>query len=571
MRRPVSTTIEIDPAGAPSAARFTHKLDHHIVRFVAVVAVVATLGYFVPIVLWDWDMPAGTIAYGMVIGSLTALIAFGLALVYKANRVINFAQADMGVVPASLLISLISLWHWGFWYALVISIVASFALGSLIEFVIIRRFRKAPRLILMVATIGIAQLLAGLGVALPYLMGEDLVPDQTFKPPFDFSFEIAPQVFHANELIAVIATIAACVGLWAFLRFTSIGIALRASAESADRASLLGVNVGLTHNVAWGISGLLAGTALMLRAGMVGLPVGAALGPAILLRALTAAVIGRMENFAAIFLAACGIGVLETLVLWNTGSSALVDPALFVIVLVTLLFQRRNRESRVEDQTISSWQNAASVRPIPRELAALPVVRWTMRAVRVAFVGFVILLPFLLSETNINLAAAVVIYAMVAISLVLLTGWAGEISLGQVAFVAIGSAAAGVVNVRWHLDPLLSLLFAGCIGAVASVLIGLPALRIRGLFLAVTTLAFAVATSSYLLDREQSFAGIKFDYLPDSLFDPIRRYAVVDAVRPRRNRRQRFAPGAGLLLLRRLRVVPHADRGSWAAADPHIP
>ena len=233
-----------------------------------------------------------------------------------------------------------------------------------------------------------------------------------------------------------------------------------------------------------------------------------------------------MENFAAIFLAACGIGVLETLVLWNTGSSELVDPALFVIVLVTLLFQRRNRESCVEDQTISSWQNAASVRPIPRELAALPVVRWTMRAVRVAVLGFVLLLPFVLSETNINLAAAVVIYAMIAISLVLLTGWGGEISLGQVAFVAIGSAAAGVANVRWHLDPLLSLMLAGCIGAIASVLIGLPALRIRGLFLAVTTLAFAVATSSYLLDREQNFAGIKFDYLPDSLFDPIRRYAM---------------------------------------------
>ena len=223
------------------------------------------------------------------------------------------------------------------------------------------------------------------------------------------------------------------------------------------------------------------------------------------------------------------------------GSSELVDPALFVIVLVTLLFQRRNRESRVEDQTISSWQNAASVRPIPRVSAAFPVVRWTMRAVRVAF-RLLLLLPFVLSETNINLAAAVAIYAMVAISLVLLTGWGGEISLGQVAFVAIGSAAAGVVNVRWHLDPLSSLMFAGCIGAIASVLIGLPALRIRGLFLAVTTLAFAVATPPYSLDREQSFAGIKFGYLPDSLFHPIRRYADAETIGSCRNRGQRLAP-----------------------------
>ena len=81
-----------------------------------------------------------------------------------------------------------------------------------------------------------------------------------------------------------------------------------------------------------------------------------------------------------------------------------------------------------------------------------------MRGLRVAFVGFLVLLPFLLSEKDTNLAAAVLIYAMVAISLVLLTGWAGEISLGQVAFVAIGSAAAGAANVHWQLDPFLSFL-----------------------------------------------------------------------------------------------------------------
>ena len=113
---------------------------------------------------------------------------------------------------------------------------------------------------------------------------------------------------------------------------------------------------------------------------------------------------------------------------------------------------------------------------------------------------------------------------MVAISLVLLTGWAGEISLGQVAFVAIGSAAAGAANVHWQLDPMLSFLLAGAVGAVASIIIGLPALRIRGLMLAVTTLAFAVATSSFLLNRDQSLLGIKFDYLPDSILDQVTRF-----------------------------------------------
>ena len=231
-----------------------------------------------------------------------------------------------------------------------------------------------------------------------------------------------------------------------------------------------------------------------------------------------------MENFTAIFLASCGLGAVETIVVWNKGSGELVDPIMFVIVIAALLLQRRNSESRVEDQAISSWQNAANVRPIPRELLRLPEVKWTLRGLRVLFVIFLITLPFMLSEKDTNLAAAVAIYAIIAVSLVILTGWAGEISLGQVAFVAIGSAAAGAANVHWQLDPFLSFLLAGAVGAVASIIIGLPALRIRGLFLAVTTLAFAVATSSFLLNRDQSLLGIKFDYLPDDLFDRVTRF-----------------------------------------------
>ena len=143
------------------------------------------------------------------------------------------------------------------------------------------------------------------------------------------------------------------------------------------------------------------------------------------------------------FLAACGLGAVEVMIIWNKGSATLVDPVMFVIVIAALLFQRRSRESRVEDQAVSSWQNAANVRPIPRELqraargqvgaacAARP--RSSARSSRCRS-------SWALRDTN--LAAAVAIYAIVAISLVLLTGWAGEISLGQVAFVAIGAAAA---------------------------------------------------------------------------------------------------------------------------------
>ena len=498
-------------------------VDNRRVRFCATTVAVAAFGYYVPQWMWGWSVPAGVVAQGFILGSLTALLAFGITLIYRSNRVLNFAQADLGAVPASLALSLITLQAWSFWVALPVALIAAIALGSFVEFVIVRRFSRAPRLILMVVLIGLASLLAGVGQAIPYFLGADIAPPTQFPPPFDFSFQIAPVIFHANDLIAVVMTVVVLIVLFGFLRFTSIGIALRASAESADRASLLGVNVGLTHNVAWVIATLMASIALILRSGIIGLSLGAALAIPILLRALLAAVIGHFENFVAIFLAACGLGAVETIIIWNKGSSALVDPVIAVIVFAALLLQRRNRESRVEDEAVSSWQNAANVRPIPRELARLPEVRWGLRGLRMLFVGFLVVLPFVLGERDTNLAALVAIYAVIAISLVLLTGWAGEISLGQVAFVAIGSAVAGAANVHWQLDPLLSFLLAGAVGAIASIIVGLPALRIRGLFLAVSTLAFAVLTSSFLLNRDESLFGIKFDYLPDPLVDQVRR------------------------------------------------
>ena len=191
---------------------------------------------------------------------------------------------------------------------------------------------------------------------------------------------------------------------------------------------------------------------------------------------------------------------------------------LFIVVLGSLLLQRRRREAPDEGQPVSSWDDAAKVPPVPRELAHLPEVRWAGRGiVAIAALG-VLLLPAILDDRYTNLAAAVVIYSIIAVSLVILTGWAGEISLGQMAFVAIGSAAAGAANVHWGLDPILSFLLAGAVGAAASVIIGVPALRIRGLMLSVTTLAFAVATSSWLLNRDN------LPFLPDTLTDRVTRY-----------------------------------------------
>ena len=112
------------------------------------------------------------------------------------------------------------------------------------------------------------------------------------------------------------------------------------------------------------------------------------------------------------------------------------------------------------------------------------------------------LIPTLLRVDQVIKATAIVVFAVIGLSLVVLTGWSGQISLGQMGIVAIGAAVASTFTSRWDGDLSLALLLGALAGAVTAFLIGLPALRLRGLYLAVTTLAFALAVQSWLLNEK---------------------------------------------------------------------
>ena len=474
-------------------------IDDPRVRTVAY-AVAAVLAFYW-VIQRLWPAPIGVYVQGMVIGGLTALIAFGLALVYRANRIINFAQGDLGGVPAALSVMLILGPGLNYFLAVPIGLAAAIALGALVEFVFIRRFFKAPRLILTVATIAVSQILAGVATALPRLFGLSRSPTD-FPSPFRFGFSIGSVVFRGNEVLAMVAIPVVIAGLTFLLRYTTIGIAIRASAEGADRAALLGVPVKRIQTIVWIVATVLAFISIFLRAGVVGLPLGSVLGPTILIRALTAAVLGRMEKFPHIFIAALALGVIESTVIFRTGQPVVGDAVLFVIVLAALLLQRRGAAARIEDDQASTWQAARDVRPIPRELASVPEVKWGVRLLVGLFVAFLVGFPAIASNAQTNIAGVVLVFVMLGLSLVVLTGWAGQVSLGQVGFLAIGAATSAYLSNTRGWDLSLSLVGGGLAGALAAVLIGLPALRIRGLFLAVVTLAFSLATASWFLNPQ---------------------------------------------------------------------
>src|SRR5215207_10793767 len=116
-----------------------------------------------------FPVPAGVFVRGVTVGLLSALAALGLALVYRANRIVNFAQTDLGSVPTTLGVYLITFGGLSYWLALGVSFVAAIVVGALVELVVIRRFFDAPRLILTVATIGLATLLGVAALWLPHL------------------------------------------------------------------------------------------------------------------------------------------------------------------------------------------------------------------------------------------------------------------------------------------------------------------------------------------------------------------------------------------------------------------
>ncbi|HWW45816.1 MAG TPA: ATP-binding cassette domain-containing protein, partial [Acidimicrobiia bacterium] len=244
----------------------------------------------------------------------------------------------------------------------------------------------------------------------------------------------------------------------------------------------------------------LATLTFILKAPFAGTASGALTGPSLLLPALATAVVARMESLPVAFGAGVGLGVLEQVVLWNYPPSA-VDVAYLIVILLALLL-RRDRLTRAQDIGASSWSDAGMVRAIPRELRKLPEVRWARVALGVLVGAFAVGMPLFMTHqpSNLNLMSIALVWGMVAVSLVVLTGWGGQASLGQLGFVGVGAAIAGRMTISTHADLIVAVVVAGLAGAVIAAVIGLPALRLGGLELAVTTLAFALATSSYVLN-----------------------------------------------------------------------
>jgi len=460
---------------------------------------IAFVGWLLVGALMPRGAPLAIIVIGAVLGTVTALMAMGLILVYRTNRIINFAQGSLGGVGGVLTVNLFLVKGWNYFAAVGAGLVVGIAVGGITEILVIRRFRNSPRLVLTVATIGLAQILGAFELLIPIWMGSEGLILSGFETPIGVEFSLHPLIFTGNHVLIVLAVPLVIAGLAWFLLRTDSGVAVRASAENADRALLLGIPIRRLSTIVWMVAAGLSTLTFVLKAPFSGVTPNVLAGPTILLPALAAAVIARMESLPTAVVAGVGLGILEQLVLWNWEAASATDMAFLLVILGALLAQR-HRLSRGEDSGTSTWSAVATVRPIPKELRGFPEVRYGRVALMLAVAIFAIALPTQVAPSTAGLMAFALLWGIVAVSLVVLTGWGGSISLGQFAFVGTGAVVAGNLMVRTGLDYFLVLVVAAVVGAVLAMLVGLPALRIKGPFLAVTTLGLAVAFDSYLLN-----------------------------------------------------------------------
>src|SRR3954467_2794647 len=344
-------------------------------------------------------VPLGVLINGAVLGMLYALLAFGLILVYRANRIVNFAHAGLGLVPAVTALLLVTNHQWPYLGSVAVMLVGSALVGGG-GGLVMRRFWSQPRLIATVFTIGLAQIFVFLELKLPdWIAGQPSLPTSFPTPYARFQADIGGVVFSGDYLAIVVAAAAVCAGLAAFLRYTRAGIAVRAAAENADRASLLGVPVARLSTIVWVLAGLCSGIAVYLQAPVTALPTGGAVSPLVLLYGLAAAVVARMESLPVAFGAGMAIGVIQQGAF--SGSSKPDDAAalMLVVVLGALLFQRQ-RMARAYDTGMSSFRALQEFRPIPAELRDLREVRQARIGLGVLVGAVVVAAPWIVGTNR---------------------------------------------------------------------------------------------------------------------------------------------------------------------------
>lgn len=435
---------------------------------------------------------------GFINGLVYALVAVGLVLVYRASGVINFAHGQIGAFGALVMAVLADRYGISYVVTLPVALLSGAALAGATELLVIRRLFHRPRLLLFVATLGVVQVISFLMFVLP-----EIETSRPFPSPIRGFRDVAGVRVTGEQLMVLICVPLIALVLYVLLQRTRFGLIVRGAADNPAGAQLAGISVRRTSTIVWVASGVLAAISALLIGAVTradASQVESAIGPTLLLRALAAGMVGRMTSFPLVFAGGVGLGLVEIVVQqnWDTrGSDTLV---MFVVLVALVLARGRSTDDE------SAWSLSPPVRATAREIARLPLAKWTNRFGVAALLAAAVAVPRLVDEQSRRIQyAEILIYLIVALSTTVLTGWAGQLSLGQFAFVGVG--AYGTIYYAQELPYPLAIALGMIWGVATALIVGVPSLRVRGLYLAITTLGFALACEAWLFRQPRLLNG----------------------------------------------------------------
>ena len=455
----------------------------------------------------SFDISGPLLLLGTIFGLGYALLGIGLVLAYRSSGFINFAHGSIGLVAASMMSVVVKDYGVPYWLGFVGALIVAALIAAGIEAFVVRKLASAPKVLSMVATLGAAEALLLLALSFSKGgLGGGSFPQPSGFPQFDLTVFVSPS---ATALLCLSPVVVG--GLYLFLQRSRFGLAIRGAAANPDSATLAGVDPRHMAMLSWALAGGIAAFAAMLIIPNQSTVTADALGPDFIIRGLAVAALARFANLPIALLAGLGIGVFEQILASNPEATGWFEVALFLLILIGVGLQ-----VRVGRELPERWSSLSPSRRLPDSYRDVWLIRNLGWVVGGAAAVAAALVPLGISNRSAFVLSTIVAFATIGISVSFLTGLAGQLSLGQVAFAALG-AVAGVRVATDTGSLVLGLLCGGAVGAAASAAVGLPALRVRGLLLAIATLAFALATFSWLLRQDWAF-GVGLSSRPASVF-----------------------------------------------------
>jgi sulfate-transporting ATPase len=422
---------------------------------------------------------------GLGIGATYALASQGLIIIYRGSGVLNFALGAIGMAGAYAWWELTTNQGWAFFPGLVAGVAFSAILGGLVHLLIMRPLRQAAPLVRVIATLGVLITLQAIAV-LRYTATSKFVPSDL---PTDIVHIHNTIVISADRLILLGIAAGLTLMLWVFYRYSRFGLATSAVAESERSASALGLSPDAIATLNWALGCGLAGLAAILIVPIV------TLQPAVLtnlvLAATAAALVAGFRSFPIALIAGLVIGIGQTEVTRYVEQTGVGTAVPFILIVVWLVI--RGQALPLRDYLLQRLPTIGTGR-INRSGLAIGLV-----------VGI-----FLLAATPpiwIDAFTVTICIAVVLLSIVVLTGYTGQLSLAQFAFAGFGAWVGGRLLATTDIPFLLGML----IGIVATiplgVLFGLPAVRTRGINLAIVTLGLGSAVELVLFSNTDYTGG----------------------------------------------------------------